>query len=193
MKFHLLNLQLAALGPLMAMLPMASVSYAEDAPVPSVPQMQDAETHEQIVLKLRKAEQVNPMLHMQPSTGADPAKVNRPESLLGNSDIVCFGGMAVLVPKRAILQIPEKLADRLKFQPGAQFQSWADFYAANRGWITTVEVTPAQAEGSLELEKDARERLQKSSNLIVATYKGGPISVLPLKIPLANTSPGSKP
>jgi hypothetical protein len=147
------------------------------------PQMRDAATHEQLALKLRQAAQQSPTAKFKPRTGEDPSKVNRPESLLANSDILCFGGVAVLVPKRAILQSPSKLADRLKLQPGVNFSSWADFYAANRGWITTVEVTRTQAEGKEPVPMMAEDHIKKSSNLIVAVYLGGPISVLPPAAP----------
>ena len=52
------------------------------------------------------------------------------------------------------------------------------------GWITTVEVSRVQAEGNLALADETAKRIQKSASLIVATYQGGPISVLPLKVPV---------
>ena len=54
------------------------------------------------------------------------------------------------------------MADRLKFQPGAKLMSWADFYAQNRGWITTVEVTRVQAEGNKPLAEEIAARIGKS-------------------------------
>lgn len=123
------------------------------------------------------------MRNLQPAVGGDPSIVNQPKDLVADSDILCFGGNATLVPKRAILNIPKNLAERLKFQPGSQVLSWADFFALNRGWITTVEVSRVQAEGNQAIEEEISARIAKSSNLIVATYMAGPISVLPLKEP----------
>lgn len=143
--------------------------------------MRDAVTHDQLVLQSRKATQNDPMLRMTPSTGGDPAKVNQPGDLLANSDVVCFGGRATLVPKRAILRIPPALADRIKIQPGAKVQSWAEFLTANRGWITTLEVTRPQAEGNEPVAEETAARIAESDKLVVATYQGGPISVLPPK------------
>ena len=151
--------------------------------------MRDAATHQQLVTQFRTAEQNDPMRNMKPAKlKEDPSKVHQPQSLLGASDIISYGGVAVLVPKRAILQLPKKYQDRLKYEAGTQFVSWADFYAANRGWITTVEVSRVQAEGNLALEKQTSERITKSANLIVATFLTGPISVLPLKVPTENTT-----
>jgi hypothetical protein len=41
-----------------------------------------------------------------------------------------------------------------------------------------------QAEGNKALAEEVSSRIGKSSNLVVATYQGGPISVLPLKAPV---------
>jgi hypothetical protein len=62
----------------------------------------------------------------------------------------------------------------------------------NRGWITTVEVSRTQAEGNLEIEKDIRNRIAESTNLVVATYQTGPISVLPLKVPASEATAETK-
>lgn len=152
----------------------------------SLSQMRDASTHEQLSLAARKAAQSDPMRHMTPAKGNDPSLVNQPQDLIATSDILSFGGSATLVPKRAILMIPKNLASRIKFEPGSKIQSWADFYAGNRGWITTVEVSRVQAEGNKPLDEELSKRIGKSSNLVVATYQGGPISVLPLKVPAEN-------
>lgn len=130
------------------------------------------------------------MLKQAPAKGPDPSKVNRPESLIGSSDTICFNGTVTLVPKRAILQMPKNLADRLKYQPGAKLMNWAEFYALNRGWITTIEVSRVQAEGNSPLAEETTKKIAKSGNLIVATYQGGPISVLPPKpAPAGATTP----
>lgn len=151
-------------------------------------EMRDAVTHEELVLSYQKAAQNDPVRKLVPTKGVDPSVVNKPKDLIADSDILCFNGMATLVPKRAVLQIPKDLASRLKYIPGAKLLSWADFYAANRGWITTVEVSRVQAEGNSPLPEETRKRMEKSSNLIVATYQAGPISVLPPKVPAEKTA-----
>ena len=45
------------------------------------------------------------------SLGGQPAEGHRS----ADSDILCFNGMATLVPKRAVLHIPKNFADRLKY------------------------------------------------------------------------------
>lgn len=166
------------------LLTIAAVSLVSATASEKLP-MRDAATHEELTLALRHADQNDPMKEFKKHEGEDPSVVNRPKDLLSESDIISFNGMATLVPKRAILQTPKNLTDRIKLAPGVQIVSWLDFYTANRGWITTVEVSRVQAEGNKPLAEETHEHMSKSTNLIVATYQGGPISVLPLKQPEA--------
>ena len=158
------------------------------AAIAEVPRMRDAATHAQLAVAHRQASQQDPMRKQAPAKGPDPSTENRPKSLIDSSDVICFNGVVTLVPKRAILQIPKNLMDRLKYQPGAKLMSWGDFYALNRGWITTMEVTRVQAEGNAPLAEADTKRIAKSGNLIIATYQAGPISVLPPKPTPAETS-----
>jgi hypothetical protein len=155
--------------------------------------MSDAASHEQLSQICRSAQAADPMRSMKPAKGGDPSIVNQPKDLLSNSDIICFGGAATLVPKRAIINLPKNLEGRLKFIPGSKIQSWADFFALNRGWITTVEVSRIQAEGNKALDEKVAEHVHTSTNLVVATYQGGPISVLPLKVPVENPTAKQSP
>lgn len=152
------------------------------------PVMRDVVTHDQLVEKLRAATNHGPAVHFKPSEGADPTKVNKPSDIVSQSDFLSFAGRATLVPKHAILHIPPRFADRIKFKPGSKVQTWAEFYAMNRAWITTVEVSRQQAKGAEPLAEELRERFQKAGNVVVATYKTGPISVLPPKAPVETTA-----
>ena len=161
------------------------------------PQLQtryrDVVTHERLAKALKIAEQADPMKKLTQATGDDPSKVNQPQNLLEQSDVICFGGLATLVPKKAILASPAHQKDKLALQPGARIVGWSDFYAANRGWITTVEVSRIQAEGKEPIKEETQESISKSRNLIVATYMGGPISVLPPKPAETPQTPSVKP
>lgn len=142
-------------------------------------QFRDAATHDQLVQSLRKIQNKDPMKKLESIEGEDPSKVNVPANLLERSDIICFGGYATLVPKRAILRAPARFERYLELKPGAKIVGWSDFYAKNRGWITTVEVSRDQAKGAAAIAEKTEERIGKSSNLVVATLMGGPISVFP--------------
>lgn len=157
---------------------MPGTSLAEEKKVV----MRDVATHEELSARLRVAAEEDPMKAFLPSEGEDPTLVNQPEDFLTSSDILCFSGVATFVPKRAILQVPEKYRSRLVMAEGASVMTWAEFHSANRVWITTLEVTRAQAEGADPISERVLAQLAKAENLVVATYQGGPISVLPLKI-----------
>lgn len=121
----------------------------------------------------------------EPAKGSNASFVKPHPPIPGifeSSDILCFNGNATLVPKRAILHQPQAVASRVnQYQPGSKLLSWLDFYAQNRGWITMVEVSRAQAQGKAPLDEEAVGRFRKGSNLVVATFQGGPISVNPPK------------
>lgn len=137
----------------------------------------DALTEQELAEKLKKAPK--PLaVFQQVETKEDPSVVNRPGDLLSRSDILCLGDFATLVPKRAILHRPKALLSRIGMKEGSKIQIWSEFYAANRGWISTVEVSRAQAEGKEPFPEDTMKTISRSSSIVVATYKGGPISVL---------------
>jgi hypothetical protein len=144
--------------------------------------MRDVATHDQLSEKLRVANNKGPLSDFKPVEGEDPTKVKH-ENILDVSDFLAFSGHCALVPKHAVLFIPPAMAERVKRQDGAILQTWPDFYAGNRSWITTVEVSRAQAQGDQPLAEDLVKRMQKGTNVVVATYQGGPISVLPPKVP----------
>ena len=168
--------------------PLAALCALQTALGTAAPAVvQDAATHEQLALQLRKTLQDDPMRRLPASQGDDPAR-NRPRNLLSQSDILCFGGVATLLPKRAILLLPKTLASRSEFTEGAALMGWAEFFARNRGWITTVEVPRLQAEGSEPLTTEVTRSLAEATRVVVATCQGGPISVLPLKVPPATSA-----
>jgi len=162
----------------------AGVLVPDASAEPQKPVMRDAATHEQLSKALLKVQENDPMKNMKPSEAkSDPSKKNQPaQDLFSQSDVICFRGYATLVPKRAVIQKPKNLEERLVLVNGAKIVSWPVFYKENRGWITAIEVSRSQAEGNAPLAEDVVKMMEGNSNLIVATYQGGPISVLPLKV-----------
>jgi len=147
-------------------------------------EMRDVPTHEQLSSALREAQAVNPLNNFKAVEGEDQTEVYRPASLLANSDIISFNGLTTLVPKRAILSLPDAFKGRIgKHIEGNRFVQFQEFLHANRGWVMAVEVTRAQAQGRDPLSESVVDRVGKSTSLMVATFQGGPISVLPLREP----------
>lgn len=150
---------------------------------PKKPVYRDAESHDLIVRKMKVTEKLDPIKSLVPSEGEDPSKNNQPKDLISSSDVISFNGFTTLVPKRAIIQTPNSYKDRINNHTlGNKIVSWMDFYKLNRGWITTVEVTRAQAEGKEPLAEEVSDNLSKSGNLVIATYSTGPISMMPPKV-----------
>lgn len=137
----------------------------------------DVSTHEQIAEARRQSRIAGVSMERNASPASeDAARPEPPRDILSRSTILSFGGVATLVPKGSVLHVPERFRERLTLAPGARFVTWEVFLQANRAWVTPLEITVAQAEGKEPLPESTLTYLPKSGNVIVATYKGGPIS-----------------
>lgn len=173
---------------LLGLLGITSSAFAEPkaSKFKAETKMRDVATQQELVSKLKMTSQKSPLRDVGPPIGnreVDPSKRLAERDLVKSSTVVCYRGFLTLVPKQSVLHIPEKLNDRIGPRPGVKVQTWKDFYQANRGWIRTVEVTRPQALGHAPIPEKMKEAFSESSYLVIATFKEGPISVLPLKDP----------
>jgi hypothetical protein len=152
-------------------------SQASSAPT------RDATTPQQLAERQRIARE---QLASRPAPTLVP-EPERKRSLLADSHILSYYGVSTLVPKSAILHLPPAFESRLGMVEGNQIQPWPAFYTANRGWITTVEVTLAQARGKEPMPEETSKAINESPNLVVATYRGGPIGISPAQAPAEST------
>jgi hypothetical protein len=146
-------------------------------------QMRDAATHDSIVEAGRKAAEANKdkqPLFTPPSPEREAVKP-KPKSLLASAEIICYNGLATLVPKRALVHMPKTMSDRLGMKEGAKFVSFQDFMSANRAWITSTPVSRRQAEGREPMAEALIKSFAKETRVVVATLQEAPVSVLPLK------------
>lgn len=165
-----------------ALLAMFLPSIAAE-PRPTQP-MRDSASHDQLSQKLRMAQQKDPIRDLGPAAGKtdeDPTLRNSKRDLIKDSAILCFGGALTLVPKQAVLHMPENLKERFKERAGVKVVPWQEFFQSNRGWIRTLEVSREQAVGEVAIPEEVALAFRNSSSAVIATFKGGPISVLPLK------------
>ncbi len=154
--------------------------------------IRDAATHESLSTKLKTSQKSDPIRTIGPPKGKvneDPAKEMAKRDLIAESTVVCYRGFLTLLPKKSVLHVPEHLEERIGVQPDAKVLTWQNFFKPNRGWIRTIEVTRDQARGYAEIPESIRTAVESSNALVVATYKGGPVSVLPLKEPEDIPSP----
>ena len=132
------------------------------------------------------AQQKDPLRELGPAAGKsdeDPSKKNLPEDFIKNSTVLSYRGSITFIPKRAVLHLPEAYEDRMKIEKGAKVMTFQKFFALNRGWIRTMEVSREQAMGHKPFPEKTVQAMKNSSSVVVATYKQGPISVLPQKAP----------
>lgn len=94
------------------------------------------------------------------------------------SDILTDGSFHTVVPKGAILSVPESLADRLATSPAGKFQFWPDFYARNKNWIKLQEVEVDMAKGKVPLPEGVIKMMATEPKMVIAAYKGNLITVL---------------
>ena len=101
--------------------------------------------------------------------------------LVSMSTFISGEAVYTLVPKSAVLHVPEARSGSVGDAPGKKFASWPVFLAAHRAWLTPFEVSLAQARGEAPISPDQIEMFKKGTSVVVAVHRGGPISVLPLQ------------
>lgn len=127
---------------------------------------------------LAKIQQNNPITNLPKSPDAS-AKVERPaeQSIIKQSMILHDGKNWTIVPKGAVIFLPEALKNRVDVKPVGNLLPWSDFLAQNFGWITTNEVTFDQAAGNIALPAARVAFWAKQDKIVVAVHQNGPISV----------------
>lgn len=127
---------------------------------------------------LAKVQQSNPIANLAKPQGT-AAKVQRPaeQSIIKQSMILHDGRNWTIVPKGAVIFMPEALKNRVDVKPIGTLLSWNDFLSKNYAWITTNEVTFDQAAGNDPLPAARVAFWAKQDKIVVAVHQNGPISV----------------
>ncbi|MES2925046.1 MAG: hypothetical protein V4819_26050 [Verrucomicrobiota bacterium] len=127
---------------------------------------------------LAKLQQNNPMTILQTPAKAD-SSVRRPEnqSIIKQSVILHDGTNWTLVPKRAVVFLPEAMKSRVDVKPAGSLLSWSAFLAKNQAWLTTTDVSFEQATGKKPLQPERVAFWTKHDKVVIATHQRGPISV----------------
>ena len=157
-------------SPLILFASLAGAAFAS-------PVIKDRITPEEIAQRQKSA----PVAVIQQAADGKDAAVARPggESLIQQSDILSDGHNWTLVPKNAVLHVPQALANRVGAKPLGRLLAWTDFLTVNRGWLFTEEITFDQAAGKTPIPPSRSEFWKKNGKVIVAVHLGGPISVKP--------------
>lgn len=169
--------------PILALaLALPILSLAAPAPEGKKMKVNDVITNDQMATAHRLANTHDPLRDLGEPAGKvneDPAKRHHQRDLIKESTILCYRGYLTLVPKRAVLHVPDALVSRVGVQEGAEVKTWQEFYQLNRGWLREMEVTREQAKGLEPMPEETRTAISASTSIVVATFKSGPISVMP--------------
>ncbi len=127
---------------------------------------------------LAKIQQNNPIANL-PKVQTTPVNVERPaeQSIIKQSMILHDGKNWTIVPKGAVIFLPEAMKSRVDVKPVGTLLAWSDFLAKNFAWITTNEVTFDQAAGNTPLPAARVAFWAKQDKIVVAVHQQGPISV----------------
>lgn len=127
---------------------------------------------------LAKLQQSTPMSRLQRPVEGE-AIVERPaeQSIIKQSMILHDGQNWTLVPKGAVLFLPDPLKNRVDVKPLGTLLPFVDFLTKNRSWITTNEVTFNQAAGTEALPEERSTFWSKQDKMVIAVHQSGPISV----------------
>ncbi len=127
------------------------------------------------ILKLQKS---SPMSNLQQPAQREVAAIRPAEqSIIKESVILHDGTSWTLVPKGAVVFIPNALKNRADAKPVGTLLSWTDFLVMNRSWITTTDISFDQAAGNLPIPAERATFWAKQDKIVVAVHQSGPISV----------------
>ena len=125
-------------------------------------------------------------------SGKKPIVTVKHTTLYKNSHIIVNRGEHTIIPKRSILFLPERIKTRVVEKPTGTFVLWPTFKRNNQNWIWTYEVTLDQAKGITPLPEGKIKDFAKLNRMVVALYRGNPVSVLPPKQDSSKDSPNKK-
>ena len=111
-------------------------------------------------------------------TPTAPVETRRPAqaSLLQQSVILNDGRHWTLVPRGAVIHLPEAHRRRVDAKPVGTLLPWNEFLRRNIAWITTEELTLRQAEGVHPVNPRRVQFWSKQDKIVVGVHRGGPIS-----------------
>jgi hypothetical protein len=126
---------------------------------------------------LTKLQQGTPMTRLEKP--AATTQVARPteQSIIKQSMILHDGKNWTLVPKGAVVFLPEAMKSRVDAKPVGRLLPFAEFLTNNRSWITTNEVSFDQAAGTEPLPAERAAFWSKQDKVVIAVHQSGPISV----------------
>jgi hypothetical protein len=138
----------------------------------------NAAKHEDLLDAYQRSTREDPIREMgEVPAELDLAQLYAQTSLLERSDPLSQGNLATLLPKGALLFVPEGMAERAQLPQGAEIVDWGHFYRLNSHWILPWNIRLEQALGEEALDLALFERLKRMGKVVVAICMDHPISL----------------
>lgn len=96
-----------------------------------------------------------------------------------HSEFIAAAGNVTLVPKGAVLHVPERFRKNLVTGLTGKFQPFHEFIGSNRALLLPFEVTLDEALGKKPVDETKLEIAKRSGRILVAVLNRNPISMLP--------------
>lgn len=112
-------------------------------------------------------------------------KTERPKmpargDLYANSVLISDGKNHTLVPKEAVIFVPEHLSGRIVEERVGKLIVWPEFYETNSRWLRAKEVSYETAKGDDPLSEEEMDVIRLGNAIVVSVYNQFPIS---MKVP----------
>ncbi|QJE94730.1 hypothetical protein [Luteolibacter luteus] len=94
-----------------------------------------------------------------------------------NSEFLVFDGNYTIVPKGAILHVPERYKTQVVAKPQGNFILWQEFITRYRAVVSSFEVSLEEASGQAAIKPERLDAASKTGMIVVGTLNHNPISV----------------
>ena len=99
------------------------------------------------------------------------------------STFLTFGGHSVLLPKGAVIHVPDVLARHSVAAIKGELISWQEFLTRYPALVSAVEVTLEEASGEKAFDPERMESAKSGGRILVTVYRRNPVSFHPAPVP----------
>ncbi|WP_009958472.1 hypothetical protein [Verrucomicrobium spinosum] len=148
------------------------------APSANLAQARDVVTEEELKKVAKSGSTLSDMLAKATTQAPVAARPSMESSLYRKSVILYDGEHHTVVPVGSVLQLPAGYRNRVVEKPVGVFTFWPAFLERNAAWLGAWEVPLRMAEGDEAVAKKVLATTANDSRVLVAVYRGGPITIL---------------
>lgn len=109
--------------------------------------------------------------------GENGPVINKRAGLLERSTLLASGRHWAMIPKTALIYLPERYKSKVVSKPQGKLLKWSEFVKKNSGWIHTHEVKLSQARGLEIVDPKVVKAYKTMGKIVIATYQKNPITV----------------